>query len=443
MNRKQSVRVRVPWWMAFTGLVPLVLLLIAAGVQAAELRTTTHQKKSLVRQVNHKEVVARRERRQQLIEEEIRRHEEPLSPEFVPCENCGAPGCQLECQLWCGRWVRMEYLLWWRKGRELPPLVTTDPGGGILPAGQVLFGNEEVGRDVEPGARISGGYWIDDMEMRGMGIRFFAMDNANVRFDVDSSTVPVIARPFFDEGAGAENALVVAQPTLRDGTLTAISESRVIGGDAFYRVMVAGRPESRLDFIAGYQAARIDENLSVFSTSTLTDPAGPDPVGTQISVFDSIDVRNEYHAGLVGLIWQYDSCGWKIESMAKVAFGNMQHTVQIGGVTTTITPPPAPTIVSTGTGLLAQATNSGTFLQDSFTISPEFNLQATYRLNHWVDLSMGYSFIYWDRMMQPGGQIDIASGSQSPILGTVRPTVPLAISDYWLHGISLGVLSRF
>jgi hypothetical protein len=46
-------------------------------------------------------------------------------------------------------------------------------------------------------------------------------------------------------------------------------------------------------------------------------------------------------------------------------------------------------------------------------------------------------------MMQPGGQIDIASGSQSPILGTVRPTVPLAISDYWLHGISLGVLSRF
>src|SRR5262245_54638831 len=61
------------------------------------------------------------------------------------------------CGGWCGDsgpcgcntlvWAKFDVLLWWRQGRDFPPLVTTDPisesstTAGILPDASILFGN--------------------------------------------------------------------------------------------------------------------------------------------------------------------------------------------------------------------------------------------------------------------------------------------------------------
>src|SRR6185295_14750619 len=60
-------------------------------------------------------------------------------------------------------WAEVEYLGWWTKGRDLPPLVTTSPIGtpfaqsGVLgqPTTQVLYGGNTVGDDMQNGKRLS------------------------------------------------------------------------------------------------------------------------------------------------------------------------------------------------------------------------------------------------------------------------------------------------
>ena len=69
---------------------------------------------------------------------------EPVGCGWTGCPaDCGCPSCRS----W-RTWGSVEYLFWWSKGRELPPLVTTG-GTGVIgdPGVQVLFGDERVGTD--------------------------------------------------------------------------------------------------------------------------------------------------------------------------------------------------------------------------------------------------------------------------------------------------------
>ena len=50
------------------------------------------------------------------------------------CGTCGNHG-PADCDMCCGKplwWAKFDVLLWWREGRDLPPLVTTDPASGRL-----------------------------------------------------------------------------------------------------------------------------------------------------------------------------------------------------------------------------------------------------------------------------------------------------------------------
>src|SRR5207253_2607656 len=61
-------------------------------------------------------------------------------------------------------WFSGEYLLWWTKGSNLPPLVTTGspaaarPGALGQPGTSVLFGGD-VDSGPRSGARFAGGLW--------------------------------------------------------------------------------------------------------------------------------------------------------------------------------------------------------------------------------------------------------------------------------------------
>ena len=50
-------------------------------------------------------------------------------------------------------WGELDYLIWWRQGRVLPPLVTTEPNRGVLPQATTLLGDETVGNEAQSGAR--------------------------------------------------------------------------------------------------------------------------------------------------------------------------------------------------------------------------------------------------------------------------------------------------
>ena len=125
---------------------------------------------------------------------------------------------------------------------------------------------------------------------------------------------------------------------------------------------------------------------------------------------------------------------WQWEVMGKIGLGNMKESVAIGGTTTTTVPGAAP--VTNQFGLLAQGTNLGTFTQDKFSVSPELVVKAVYSVNQCVDVSCGYTLLYFTSAAQPGQQID-------PALLVPTDRFEIRESEFWMHAFQCGVSMRF
>ena len=355
-------------------------------------------------------------------------------------------GCDTDCCRPSCFWGDVEYLMWWRRGPSLPPLVTTSTpntvqtAAGILGLNStnVLYGNEDVGNGARPGGRFSLGVWCDDSQCWGLGGRAFFLGQSNTRFDLSDRDNPIIGRPFFnvsDNQVAAQDALLVAFPGIRTGNISVLTSSDVLGGDAFLRRVIYRDCAARVDLVLGYQFARIDESLTIQSSTNAQD------LGAQLDVRDNFRTRNEFHGGTVGLMYQVDQGCWQWNGLAKIGFGNMHETAILQGSQTITAGPP----VTTNSGLLVQSTNRGTFTRDQFVVSPELGLSLVYKMNRCWDLSCGYSFLLYSQVLQSGGTIDrnLAVNLANPPVGTQRPTVPLNDNAYWLHGLNIGCVWRF
>jgi hypothetical protein len=334
----------------------------------------------------------------------------------------------------------LDYLLWWRKGMDLPVLVST----GTLddPTTRILFGGRGVGDEVRPGGRVTLGYWLDNCAGWAVGGRFFALGEQNARFDSLATGEPTIARPFFDLVQMRENALVVNGPpglNQVDGNVLAGTSSDVLGADVYLQKLLYEDCRSRLDFIAGYQATRIDEELNIRHTFR----GG----GLNVEGEDRFNTQNEFHGGQLGLLFEYHRSCFSLDMLAKVGLGNTEQRVTINGstVVTNVTGPPQTTV--TDGGLLAQPTNSGSFIRDKFTVVPEIGVNLAYHLSQCIDVSLGYSFIYWSEVLRPADQIDrVINDTQiggGTLIGQPRPRFLFQGTDFWVQGVNLGVTWHF
>jgi hypothetical protein len=99
----------------------------------------------------------------------------------VPAEPCCAPSGPRT-------WGSADYLLWWVRKAEVPPLVVTGspldafPGALGQPNTQVLFGNHERNYDTFSGLRLNLGAWLDGDRLWGVEAGGFALERRSVGF---------------------------------------------------------------------------------------------------------------------------------------------------------------------------------------------------------------------------------------------------------------------
>ena len=356
------------------------------------------------------------------------------------CASCGVAGCNMGCLDTSKIWGSVEYLLWWRRGQNFPALVTTSPPGtlppdaGVLPDATVLFGNETIGEEARPGGRVTIGSWLDDCRTCGVEGRFFALSEGRLGFAADSTTFPILARPFRDPIAITQEATLLAYPGFTGpGNVNITSNSNILGGDFLYRWQAAQSNTTRMDVLLGYQFSRIDEDFNIDSATAAINVPGID-AGTTFTTSERFYARNEFHAGQIGLAATYENCNWSVDLLAKVAFGNMRQAVNISGQTTIVTPGPAAT-TNTVPGPLT-GTNVGQHVSDKFAVSPELGVNGRYAVTECLDLTFGYSFIYWSSVAQAGAQID-------SMLNDPPSAFVLNSGSYWVHGLSVGANVRF
>lgn len=353
------------------------------------------------------------------------------------------PGCNNVCAgpLW---WSKAELLLYWRQGRDYPPLVTTDPvfedssTAGILPDATVLFGGERETSQLQAGLRVDIGTWLDQGQCFGIGNRFFMLGKDSTRYQRNSDQNRVLAMPFFNDDLGMEDALLVAYPGLREGSIDISDSSEVFGNDLYAKILFCRTNSGRIDFITGYHFSRINDFMAIRSLTAVTEAGGNIPQGTTSRVVDRFDSRNEFHGGILGFGIEHDYCQWSIRSQWQVAMGNMQQTAKASGFNTISVPGQAP---ATGDGgLFTGPTNTGTITRDEFCVVPQVDLTLAYQWCPCVELTFGYSFMYWSDVARAGHLIDrvVSDGTASD-----RPLLAFDHGDFWVQGLTFGAACEF
>jgi hypothetical protein len=323
-------------------------------------------------------------------------------------------------------WVELEFLLWWREGRDFPALVTGAPGTLSDPASPVLFGGGQLSEQARPGGRLQFGMWLDDCQCLGVGGRFVSIGTARTRFDLVGAPNDdqFFARPFFN--TNQTNALVVHNAGAAIGNLNLVTDSEFMTADAFLRCLVMRTGYSRLDFLFGYQFGRLDESLLINSVTLPPTPF--------LAVTDSFVTRNEFHGGQFGIQGQYLWGIIGLELMARFGFGNMHQEATLEGNSSGTSP---------NSGLLVQQSqNEGTYQRDVFSYMHDTGLRLVYFPTERVKLSLGYSMLFFSDVARPGDQI-ATNVDGSPFGLDSVPPFKFESTHFFAHGLNLGLECRF
>jgi hypothetical protein len=380
--------------------------------------------------------------------------------------GCGGGDCDFSNPWTCGLgalfgsdrlWLSAEYLLWWDKSVNLPPLVTTSPQGtaynqaGVLgQAGtSVLFGG-----NVDPGAhsgvRLTLGYWLSDCHDIGVEATYLSLGNKAATFDQTSQGNPILARPFYNVYTPASDATVLAydnrpnETRVQTGAVDVRDASELDSVEVLFRKALLRRCGRELDFLFGYRYGRFSEDLSIGSSTTFVSGFAT-PNGTVSRVSDVFSARNEFNGADMGFAARTHWCRLSVELLGKLAIGSTQSRVNVRG-STVVTTPGQQAATYTG-GMLALATNSGSYSQNDLTVVPELGITLGYDFTCRLRGTFGYTLMYWSRVARPGDLIDTdLNSSQFPpgqLVGVPAPQFNFATTDFWAQGISLGLDYRF
>ncbi len=103
---------------------------------------------------------------------------------------------------------------------------------------------------------------------------------------------------------------------------------------------------------------------------------------------------------------------------------------------------PGQPVTTSEQGLLALGTNIGVYEQNSFTVSPEIQLTAAYHLNDCIDLTVRvFVHLLESRGSTRPADRRVINTTQitGDLVGDPRPAFPNQDSDFFVHGLNVGV----
>ncbi len=348
-------------------------------------------------------------------------------------------------------WGRMDALLWWTKGMNLPPLVTTSPDGtaqeeaGVLgnPDTTILFGNERVNQGVTSGGRFTVGTWLDPFQTNGIEVTYSFLGEETATFFGSNGSFNILARPFFNTETGEQDSRLIVFPDVVNGSLFVDARSEFQTAEVLYRRASVRSFQTQIDYYFGYRFAELDERVVFDSfTSSRAEPT----IGTTIDLCEQFRTKNTFNGGQLGLKFtRQPAAAWLLEMGIKFAVGGTRSRAVIAGERTTTT---ANGDSSTAEGgLLALGTNIGQYEETVFSTVTEIGINLRRRIQCGVIGTIGYTFMYWSDVNRPGDIIDLTvNPTQIPpgtLDGTARPAFAFDTTDFSAQGLNVGLEYSF
>ncbi|MCC6417664.1 MAG: BBP7 family outer membrane beta-barrel protein [Gemmataceae bacterium] len=343
-------------------------------------------------------------------------------------------------------WQRAEYLLWWIKDSELPPLATANVSGASVAtldheATAVVVGGDLDNLD-RSGGRFTVGFALDPAQTVGLEGTYFFLGSRTTTvgpFSNGGPGTPALGVPFFDLTTGTEQAVLAAFPGFASGNVAVSATTRLQGVEANGVVSLWWRPSFQLEGLIGFRYLEVNEGLQVAFQSQRSGGSG-----TGLSSADQFDGHNRFYGGQVGLRAELRKGPVFLNLAGKVALGDAVQVVRIAGASRTGGTPRAG-------GIFALPTNSGRFERDAFAVVPEGSVRLGVFVNPRTRLYVGYDFLYLSDVVRPGDQIDRRlNPTQIPVytrggtlLGTARPQFSFQDTDFWAQGMVVGLEYRY
>ncbi len=357
--------------------------------------------------------------------------------------------------------LRGEYLGWWMDPMQTPPLVTTSPTG--TPQNQAafnggastrtLFGGE-INDEYRSGVRVQGGWYVDPSRYWAIGGDYYQLFGEGDTFSADSTTNPILGRPFFDIVNARETAQLLSFPGLATGGVNVNTDTQLRSFGIHLQADALNAPgsvsqiasscarEPRLDVLVGYRYVSLEDEIHVIENLRSLTPAA---TGT-INLRDSFETENDFQGIEVGAIREIPMGRFWFETKTKVAVGTNAQKVRINGSTQLVEAGVPATFTG---GLLAQRSNIGIYERDEFAVVPELSATLGWHLTPRFSLTAGYTFVYFSNVVRAGDQIDtdlnpgLIPIEDDPLNGPLRPRFVFRQNDFFAQGITVGGDFRF
>jgi hypothetical protein len=359
-------------------------------------------------------------------------------------------------------WASAEYLLWWIRDMNVPPLVTTGPatvnglpGGAILgaPGTVVLFGGH-LDNESFNGGRFTVGTWFDCCNTCGLEASYLFLGERSNNFIAScqaSNTTAVLGRPFFDLINNVEGTEQPCIPGFANGRITIVTENALQGAELNGIYNLCCGCAGRLDLLGGFRWLELREGLGIDEQTNFVANLGPFRAGDSIDVGDIWNTHNDFYGGQIGARAEVRRGRLFADLVGKVALGDVHEEVQVSGATTLTSGGVSRTLPG---GLLTASGPGGTigsFEHNTFAVVPELGINVGFQVTDHVRAFVGYTFLYWSDVVRPGDQINtnvniqrlpVAGGAFNPAANPA-PGFTLRETDFWAQGVSFGVEVRY
>jgi hypothetical protein len=348
--------------------------------------------------------------------------------------------------------VGADYLLWWVKQQNFPPLVTigspadTVPGAlGQPGTGEQLGGT--VSDDPYSGVRAYFGIGIDRDSCGSLDGNFIYLGQRSPRHTFSSTgdiTTAVLTRPFFNADAGMEDADPAAFPSIAAGAIQVTTSTRVWGGDLNMRYHYLQNSDgSRLVLLLGYRYLQVDESLNITMLSQDLPAQGDSGFGFFST--EGISTRNRFNGVQAGFEYE-DHVGIIFLQVAgKAAIGDVTQTVNSSALTT-LSDVTGTLFTAPNVGLFVSPNNAGMFSRTRLAAVLEGNARVGIDFNENVRLTVGYTFLCLTDAVRPGSQLDRNVSVQAVNFpGTINspPGFSFHSTTFWAHGLDVGLRFNF
>ena len=344
-------------------------------------------------------------------------------------------------------WIGGDFFLAKRQGTDVPPLVTLaplppgNPTPGALgrPDTTIAFGNRRLNDRFGPGLRVNVGMFLGDCNLWSIDGNMTALREGKETFTAYGTPTRGVFVPVASDVPGGP--VPFGFPLFYNlANASVVVDTQFIGADANLRYGVVANDETRIDLMVGYRYMQLKDGVTL--TTTGANPflgLGAAFGGPTLDTGDVFKTRNDFHGvnlGVSGVRRLGER--FTLQGRATVALGQTYSETQILGTSNF---GPAFPLLAPGSGIFAQASNSGTYRSNRFAVVPEVGIQLGYDLTARVRATFGYTYQYWSKVRRAAEQIDTTTGIAGVTTG--RPLFPDKTTDFSVQGMTFGAELRY